>query len=157
STVSDCVGRAKVAGLSWPLPPELDDEQLEAQLYRERVTTRSYPEPDYPAIHRELRRKGVTLQLLWQEYREAHGEAGPQYSAFCQRYPCWRRDLDVAMRQAHAPGDKLFVDYAGMTLPIMTPTTGEVTQASVFVAALGASRFTYAEAAARVRKPRDKA
>lgn len=148
STVSDCVARAEVAGLSWPLPAELDDEQLEALLYRERGTAHGRPEPDYKHIHRELRRKGVTLQLLWQEYRAAHPEDGFEYSAFCDRYRRWRQGLDVVMRQTHEPGDKLFVDYAGVRVPIIDPQTGEITEAAVFVAALGASSFTYAEVTA---------
>ncbi len=103
STVNSCVAWAQVAGLGWPLPAELDDEQLEALLYRERGETRTYPEPDYQYIHRELRRKGVTLQLLWQEYRANHGEEGLQFSAFCDRYRRWRGQLEPVMRQTHAP------------------------------------------------------
>ena len=148
STVSDCVGRAQIAGLSWPLPEELDDEQLETRLYPERGSSHARPEPDFQHIHRELRRRGVTLQLLWQDYRAVHPEEGLGYSSFCERYRRWRGELDLVMRQTHAPGEKLFVDYAGMTIPITNPTTGEVTQASVFVATLGASQYIYAEAVA---------
>lgn len=148
STVSDCVGRAEVAGLSWPLPEGLDDEQLEARLYPKVAAAEARPEPQYSMLHKELRRKGVTLRLLWQEYRAEHPDGGLEYSAFCERYRRWRQHLDVVMRQSHEAGDKLFVDYAGMTMPITDPETGEVTQASVFVAALGASSFTYAEAVA---------
>ena len=146
STVSDCVGRAQVAGLSWPLPDALDDEQLEALLYGRSSARRSRPEPDYRAVHKELRRKGVTLQLLWQEYRAQHPDDGLEYSAFCDRYRRWKTSVDVVMRHHHEAGDKLFVDYAGVTVSIVDPRTGEVTEASVFVAALGASHFTYAEA-----------
>jgi transposase len=138
------VARAQVAGLSWPLPAELTDDELERLLYRERGSRAGRPEPDYKHIHQELRRKGVTLQLLWQEYRAVHPD-GLEYSAFCDRYRRWRQGLDVVMRQSHAPGEKLFVDYAGVTVPITDPQTGEVTQASVFVAAFGASNYTYAE------------
>lgn len=148
ATVSDCVGRAEVAGLSWPLPQELDDARLEALLYGRSQVPRSRPEPSYASIHKELRRRGVTLRLLWLEYRSEHPEDGLQYSAFCERYHRWSGGLDVVMRQRHEGGDKLFVDYAGMTMPITDARTGEVTPASVFVAALGASNFIYAEAVA---------
>lgn len=146
STVSDCVARAQVAGLRWPLPDELDDERLEALLYGRSSAPRARPLPQWATIHKELRRKGVTLRLLWQEYRAQHPDEGLEYSAFCERYRRWRADLDVVMRQNHQAGDKLFVDYAGMKILITDPFTGEVTEAAVFVAALGASSFTYAEA-----------
>lgn len=146
STVSDCVARAEAAGLSWPLPDELSDEQLEQLLYPVKQSENPRPDLDYQTVHRELRRKGVTLRLLWQEYRAAHPENGLEYSAYCDRYRRWRRSVDVVMRQTHTAGDKLFVDYAGLKIPITDPKTGEVTEASVFVAALGASNYTYAEA-----------
>jgi transposase len=148
STVSDCLGRAEVAGLSWPLPDDLDDAQLEARLYPKVAAPKPRPEPRCSVIHKELRRKGVTLRLLWQEYRAEHPDDGLEYSAFCDHYRRWRGRIDVVMRQHHEAGDKLFVDYAGMTVPIIDPDTGEVTPASVFVAALGASNFIYAEAVA---------
>lgn len=146
ATVSDCVGRAKVAGLTWPLPEDLDDAQLEARLYGRSSAPRPRPEPDYATLHKELRKRGVTLRLLWQEYRAEHPHEGLEYSAFCERYRRWRQRLDVVMRQEHAAGDKLFVDYAGMKMPIIDPATGEVREASIFVAALGASNFTFARA-----------
>ncbi|MDD9936043.1 MAG: IS21 family transposase [Myxococcales bacterium] len=148
STVSDCVARAEVAGLGWPLPEELDDAQLEARLYGRSSAPRPRPEPDYRAMHKELRRRGVTLRLLWQEYRAEHPKDGLEYSAYCERYRRWKQQLDVVMRQSHEAGDKLFVDYAGMTMPIIDPKTGEVTEASIFVAALGASNFIFTEAVA---------
>lgn len=145
STVVDCLGRAKAAGLSWPLPGDLDDGALEALLYPPPQPTVKRPALDCAAIYRELKRKSVTLQLLWLEYKQAHPD-GYQYSQYCQRYREWRKQLDVVMRQEHRAGEKLFVDYAGQTMPIVDAQTGEVTKAEVFVAALGASNFTYAEA-----------
>ena len=102
--------------------------------------------PDWSAVHRELRRKGVTLFLLWQEYKAAHPDDGYQYSQFCQRYRQWAGTLDVCMRQEHKAGERLFVDWAGQTVAVTDPTTGAVRQAQIFVAALGASNYTYAEA-----------
>ena len=144
-TVRRCVARATGAGLSWPLPEGLDDEQLEALLYPKTTPVQERPRPDYTVVHKELRRKGVTLRLLWQEYRAEH-PTGLEYSAFCVNYRQFRSQLDLVMRQEHKAGDKLFVDYAGMKLPIVDPQTGEVSEASIFVAALGASGYTYAEA-----------
>jgi transposase len=134
-----------VAGLSWPLPNDLDDAKLETKLYPADSADRNKAAPDLKYVHRELRRKGVTLELLWQEYRTLHPE-GYGYSRFCDLYRDFRKGLDVVMRQSHAPGEKLFVDFAGMKLPIADPQTGEVHEAEVFVAAMGASSFTYAEA-----------
>ncbi|MEW6439287.1 MAG: IS21 family transposase, partial [Pseudomonadota bacterium] len=96
-------------------------------------------------IHRELRRKGVTLQLLWQEYKQDHPD-GYQYSQFCEHYRRWRRTIDITMRQEHRAGEKLFVDWAGQTVGVVDSATGEIRQAYIFVAVLGASNYTYAEA-----------
>jgi transposase len=146
TTVADYLGRARAAGLSWPLPAAMDDAALEARLF---VTTPraivSRPLPDFAEVHTELRRKGVTLQLLWLEYRERH-PAGCQYSQFCNLYRRWRRRVDVVMRQEHRAGEKLFVDFPGQTVPVVDPRTGEIAQAEIFVAVLGASNYTYAEA-----------
>jgi transposase len=149
STVHDVLVRAKLAELGWPLPAEMDDAALEARLYppvRGRDLER--PLPDFVALYRELKRRGVTLELLWQEYRQQHPEDGYGYSRFCDRYRQWRGQLDVVMRQEHRAGEKLFVDYAGCGVPIVDRTTGEITEYPVFVAALGASSFTYAEVCA---------
>lgn len=145
STVSECVMRAKAAGLSWPLPTELDDAMLEARLYPADSRLRARPLPDFKRMHSELRKKGVTLELLWQEYRAVHPD-GYQYSRFADLYREFCGQLDLVMRQTHEPGEKLFVDFAGPTLAITDPLTGEVREAAVFVAAMGASSFTYAEA-----------
>ena len=146
-TVGEYLRRAEAAGVSWPLPVDLDDTGLERLLFP--------PPPDLPAevrgipdwsvIHQERKRKGVTLFLLWQEYRAAHPD-GYQYSWFCERYRAWHGTLDVVMRQDHRAGEKLFVDYAGQTVPIMDRATGEIREAQVFGAVLGASNYTYAEA-----------
>ena len=96
-------------------------------------------------MHRELRRKDVTLALLWQEYKALHPE-GLQYSWFCDQYRGWSAKLDLVMRQEHRAGEKLFIDYAGQTVPVVDRETGEVREAQVFVAVLGASSYTFAEA-----------
>lgn len=145
-TVSNLLNRFKAAGLSWPLPESLDEASLEALLYpgnKESARPRFAPEMEW--VHRELRRQGVTLQLLWLEYKQDHPD-GYQYSQFCELYRQWRDKLDVVMRQTHRAGEKLFIDYAGQTVPVVDRATGELRQAQVFVAVLGASSYTYAEA-----------
>ena len=147
TTVADHLARARAAGLGWPLPAGLDDAALEAALFASAAlpSPATRPLPDWAAVHHELRRKGVTLQLLWIEYKECHPD-GYQYTQFTERYRRFARQLDVVMRQDHQAGEKLFVDYPGPTIPITDPTTGEVTAAQLFVAVLGASNYTYAEA-----------
>jgi transposase len=146
TTVHDVIARARAAGLTWPLPDDLDDAALEARLYPPPQGRDGRPLPDFAAVYRELQRRGVTLELLWQEYRAAHPECGYGYSRFCDLYRAWRGQLDVVMRQEHRAGEKLFLDYAGLGIDIVDAETGVVTAAPVFVAALGASSFTYAEA-----------
>ncbi len=147
--MSEYVTHAKAAGLSWPLPDGLTGEQLEARLYPDRaVSGRAIPafaRPDWQYIHKELRRKGVTLSLLWVEYRQEHPD-GYGYSQFCHHYREWKKLLNPTMRQKHKAGEKLFVDYAGQTVPVVDPETGEIRAAQIFVATLGASNYTYAEA-----------
>jgi transposase len=147
STVGEYLRRAQEAGLSWPLPEGLDDGQLEQRLFppAPEIPTESRPVPDWATIHRELRKKSVTLFLLWQEYRERYRE-GFGYSWFCDHYRAWAGKVDVVMRQAHRAGEKLFVDYAGQTVPVIDPATGEIREAQIFVGTLGASNYTYAEA-----------
>jgi len=147
STVSDYVNRAKVAGLSWPLPEEMNDDALERRLFPDVTNaSSSYPQPDYDTMKKELARKGVTLQLLWFEYRELHPD-GYGYSQFCQRYRDWRRRRDVVMRLDHKAGEKLFVDFPGLTIPIYDEATLALDfEAELFVAVLGASSYLYAEA-----------
>jgi len=145
STVHDCLGRVKVAGLSWPLDPAMDDARLESTLYPPPgLTPKERTFPDCSYIHGELHRKGVTLMLLWQEYKTANPD-GLQYSQFCDRYGQFRRQLDVVMHQTHRAGEKLFVDFSGDGIPITNPVTGEVREAPLFVAALGASSYTFVE------------
>jgi len=148
STVNDYVRRIKAAQLSWPLPACWADADLEAQLWgASTAAPRSRPLPDWQGIHEELQRKqrtGVTLQLLWLEYKQAHPE-GLQYSQFCQRYADWRGRLDRVMRQQHRAGEKAFVDFAGQTVPVIDRSSGAVHEAEVFVGVLGASNYTYAE------------
>jgi transposase len=149
STVSDIASYARAAAVDWTLAQTLSDQELQARLYKPPVARQSrHLEPDCAHIHRELRRPGVTLQLLWEEYQQQHGGQAYKYSAFCEKYQAWSRRLKRSMRQTHAAGDKLFVDYAGHTVPIVDASTGEITQAQIFVAVLGASNYTYACATA---------
>jgi transposase len=146
STAREYLDRAQQAGLTWPLAPDLDNTALEAVLFPERscpADRRGMPQMDY--LYKEMKRKGVTLQLLWYEYRQTNPE-GYQYSQFCHHYRQWTKKLDVTLRQEHRAGEKLFVDYAGQTVPIVDGSTGEVVQAQIFIAALGASNYTFAEA-----------
>lgn len=143
TTVADYLRRAETAGLRWPL--DQSDARLEALLFPASPLPADRPKPDWQRIHQEMGRKGVTLQLLWQEYKAVHPE-GYQYSRFCDHYRAWKKKLDLVMRQDHRFGEKLFVDYAGQTVEVIDPDTGEVRQAQIFVAVLGASNYTYAEA-----------
>ena len=145
--VSEYLRRATEAGLSWPLPDDLDDAHLERLLFPPPpdLPTQARGIPDWTHIHGELKHKSVTLFLLWQEYRQAHPD-GYQYSWFCEHYRAWQGKLDMVMRQDHRSGEKLFVDYAGQTVPIIDRSTGEIRETQVFVAVLGASNYTYAEA-----------
>src|SRR5205807_467824 len=149
STVRVTLKRFQTAGLSWPLPEELTDAALEAKLFADAGTKQGHRrqvEPDWTAIHRELKRKHVTLSILWDEYIERHSQ-GYRYSRFCELYRSWEAKLSVTMRQTHVGGDKLFVDYASDTVPVIVDRlTGEVRQAQIFVAVMGASSFTYVEA-----------
>ncbi len=146
TTIGDYLRRAKVAGLSYPLPEGLDEAALESRLFPPVVPADVVrTEPDFVLAHREMRRKSVTLELLWQEYKAANPD-GYQYSWFCERYRQWVGRLSVTLRQTHTPGEKLFVDYAGQTLAIIDGLTGEIRAAQLFVAVLGASNYTFAEA-----------
>lgn len=146
STVSDTVTRFRGSGIPWPVPETMSDSTLERSLYRPKgeVAT-DEREPDWEHVRKELGRKHVTLQLLWSEYKQDHPD-GFQYSWYCERYRAWAAKLDPVMRQEHKAGERLFVDWAGDTVPIIDPDTGEVRPAYLFVAVLGASSYTYAEA-----------
>src|SRR2546430_12402752 len=141
------VQRAQAAGLSWPLPEGLEEATLERLLFPPPPTKGLFTPvaPDWATVHHELKRKGVTLFLLWQEYKTATPE-GFQYSWFCQAYRAWASKLNLVMRQSHRAGEKLFVDYAGQGIPVVNSHTGEVHEAAIFIAVLGASNYTYAEA-----------
>jgi transposase len=149
STVRLTLQRVAAAGLGWPLPAEITDAALEDRLFTAVATKQGHrrePEPDWARIHRELKRKHVTLALLWDEYIEEQPQ-GYRYSRFCELYRSWEQRLSVTMRQTHSGGDKLFVDYAGDTVPVVVDRlTGEIRTAQIFVAVMGASNFTYAEA-----------
>src|SRR5438874_2843353 len=150
-TVNEYVARADTAGIKWPLPDGWDEEKVEAALY-DSEPVRSRPAdratPDFAALQQERQKsKSVTLQLLWEEYRAANPD-GYQYSRFCYLYQRWRGAQDIVLRQEYKAGEKLFVDWAGPTIPIYSRTSDEVGQAHLFVAVLGASSYTYAEATA---------
>jgi len=148
-SVGSYVCRATKAGLSWPLPEGLDDDSLELLLFPDppSVPDRDRPMPDWAIVDRELRRPGVTRLLLWEEYRASYPE-GFAYTWFCTHYEAWKGRVRPVMRQTHVGGEKVFVDYAGDTIDLIDPVTGEVQAAKLFVAAMGASNYTYAEAVA---------
>jgi len=155
STVSEYLERARQAGLRWPLPEDLDEDGLYRLLFPEKVQAAerlAKALPDWEQVRKELKKRSVTLRLLWEEYREDH-PGGYGYSQYCELYRRYVKKLDPPMRQNHKAGEKLFVDYAGDTIPITDPETGEVWQAQIFVAVLGASNYTYAEAQASQELP----
>ena len=147
STVGEYLRRAAVIGITWPVPEGLDDAELERRLFTPPTfdETPARPLPDWPQVHKELKRRAVTLLLLWEEYRAEHAD-GYGYSRFCDLYRDWRQTISPTMRQTHGPAEKLFVDFAGDTVPVFDATTGTERRAHVFVAVLGASNYTYAEA-----------
>ncbi len=166
NSVSNYLGRFDRSDLPWPLADDVTDADLERKLFPPPASgklVKSRGVPDWAEVHRDLkrppkgggpdampeadarRRKGMTLYLLWEEYKERHPD-GYEYSWFCRQYRKWLGRQDLVMRQEHRGGEKLFVDYSGMTVPVIDRTTGEELQAQVFVAVLGASGYTYAEA-----------
>ncbi|VVD88949.1 integrase [Pandoraea cepalis] len=145
--ISAYAARASVAGLDWAAVEPLSEDELEAKLNlsAEPTTSAQRIELNYAAMHRELRRKSVTLQLLWEEYVAAHpGQRTYRYTQFCQRYRDWAKTLKRSMRQQHQAGEKLFADFAGQTVPILAREGGVAFDAHIFVAVLGASNYTYA-------------
>ena len=148
--VAKYVKAAEVAGLDWAQIRDLDEDALERRLNLRhgRGAARGHVAPDFAHVHQELKRKSVTLALLWEEYRQGHGDAAYQYSRFCDLYRAFARNLKRSMRQTHRAGEKLFADYAGDTVPVIDPATGEIHRAHIFVAVLGASNYTYACATA---------
>ena len=148
STVAVTLDRLAAAELGWPLPASLSDRVLEAMLYAGPGTqrgSRRKAEPDWTHVHHELRRPGVTLMLLWEEYRQRE-PGGYGYSRWCELYRGWEGRLSPTMRQAHPAGERMFVDYAGQTVELIDGRSGEIRQAQIFVAVMGASSYTYAEA-----------
>ena len=154
-TVGKYLELARQAGITWPLPEGLDDVQLERRLYAN-VPQAASDKPVMPPMQylfKELKKKHVTLQLLWYEYKQNNPD-GYQYSYFCELYQKWRKQLDVSMRQEHRAGEKAFIDYAGQTVPIYNQETGKVDfEAQIFIATLGASNYSFAEATASQKLP----
>jgi len=150
STVHEYVVRARAANLPWPPPEDWDERQLAAALFpaaQREAKAAGRPLPDFGYVRAQLEQhRDLTKELLWEEYREQHPD-GFCYSRFCKLYRRWKKQQDVVLRQEHRPGEKLFVDWAGATIPIHH-ADGSITSAPLFVSALGASSYTYAEAAA---------
>lgn len=146
SCVGDYLDRAKAAGLSWPLPDGIDETALERRLFPQvSLKGRQFAQPDWAVVHGELKRPGVTLSLLWEEYRGRHPD-GYGYSAFCEHYGVWSARLSPVMRQRHTAGERMFVDYSGARMALTDPATGAEHPVEIFIAVLGASNYTYAEA-----------
>jgi transposase len=147
STVHEYLARAERAGLTWPLPDGLDDEELNARLFppADRPAGAAIPVPDWREVREQLCQKGVTRQLLWQEYIEQYPD-GYGYSRFCELYHEWAKALSPTMRLNHKAGERAFIDYSGPKMPYLDPATGEIPEASLFVAVLGASNPIYCEA-----------
>lgn len=145
STVRDYVQRATRQSLHYDQLEQLSDSEIHQLLGKGRKPSKEQSSIDYEEIHRELQHKGVTLALLWMEKKE-QGELTYSYSGFCRRYRQWKKHQNLSMRQVYKGGDKLFVDFCGVTVPIVHPKSGKVVKAQIFVATLGASNYSYAEA-----------
>jgi transposase len=147
--VHNYLKKVAAAGISWPLPEGWDEKRVEQALFGEQspvVRSHERSLPNFPSLHEQLQQHPhLTLQLAWEEYRQVHPE-GYGYSRFCELYGRWRKKQDVVLRQEHKPGEKGFVDWAGTTIPVHDPISGEIWPASLFVMVLGASSYTYAEA-----------
>ncbi len=153
STVSDYLSRAKAIGLTWPLADGVTEQELYDKLFLPSgVTARKRAQPDWDYIYTELRKKGVTLQLLWREYRQQY-PTGLGYSQFCRHYNSHTKTIEPVMRQVYKGGEKVFVDYAGTTVEWIDRTSGEIFTAQIFVGCLGASQYIYAEATATQQLP----
>jgi len=147
STVAEYLYRSEAAGLSWPVPEDLSDEDLERLLFppTPSVSEPKRPMPDWPEVQRQLARKGVTLLLLWHEYMDKNPD-GYGYSRYASLHREWLDKTDLRMRQHHKAGEKLFVDFAGLTMPVTDPATGQVRTVQVFASAMGASQRIFAKA-----------
>ena len=147
-SIQNILKLAEQFGLSWPLPEDWDDQTLALKFYPRsdaRPSTK-YQEPVWTDVHLELKKKGLTKQLLWEEYSQDYPNRCYSYSQFCARYADWVKKQKRSMRQTHRAGEKLFIDYAGPTMPVVCASTGEIRSAQIFVAVLGASNYTFAEA-----------
>lgn len=145
--VNKYLSLARAAQVCWPLPSDVDESKLRAILKpHQKTVIPSRHEPDYPSIHQELKSKGMTLLLLWQEYENTHGKNAYRYAQFCAKYREWLSRQKPSMRQIHRAGEKLFIDYCGPTIDVIDSETGEIRAAAIFVAILGASNYTYVEA-----------
>ncbi|HAU1016417.1 TPA: IS21 family transposase [Legionella pneumophila] len=153
STISDYLSRAKKIGLEWPFPDDISEEEIYNKLFNGCSNqSKTRPLPEWEDVHRELRKKGVTLQLLWREYKDIYSD-GLGYTQFCTRYRHYVKSVSPVMRQKHKAGEKTFVDYAGMKMPWVNPITGELHEAEIFVGSLGASQYTFVEATATQQLP----
>jgi len=147
-SINHYLARADKAGIRWPLPEDMDQKALLRALFPEQqaIPQSGFIAPDWPSVQFELRRKGVTRQLLWEEYCQAHPDNAYSYSQYCYHYQQWRSQQQRSMRQRHKAGEKTFIDYAGPTVPVINPDTGKSRQAAIFIAVLGASSYSFAEA-----------
>jgi len=148
TTVRDTLKRFTCAKLTWPVPPAISDTELEQRLYGVpgvKPGRRKLPEPDWSVVAREMKRKHVTLQFLWDEYIAEHAD-GYRYSRFCDLFRGWEGRLPLTMRQSHGGGEKLFIDYAGDKVPVVDRQTGEVRDAHIFVAVMGGSSLSFGHA-----------
>jgi len=152
STVSTYIERGKELGWSWPLPNLPEDELHKILLPNEIKNRKKKPVPDWEWVAKELRRKGMTLQLLWREYRQTTPD-GLSYGKFCNAFAIYKKSISPVMHQVHKAGEKCFVDYAGMTVPWIDPATGEIQEAQIFIGCLGASQFTFIEATSSQQLP----
>ena len=148
STVGEYLRRAEAANLHWPLPDGLDEGKLYQQLFPEdkAASEPERPLPDFEYLRKELKKKGVTLKLLWNEYRDQNPDNHYQYTQFCEYYRRWAKTQSPSAHFQHTGGETMEVDYAGMTMPLVNPETGEITQVPIFIATLPASAYVYAEA-----------
>lgn len=151
-TVRKYLNRGAAVGLSWPLPPEIDDAELEQLLFPSEFRENEPPLPDWYYVYKELKRKSMTKWLLWEEYKETE-PSGISYSRFCCRYREFLKTLNPVMRQIHKAGEKMFIDYAGQTIPWTDRLTGEIHQAELFLAVLGASNYTFVEVTRSQKMP----
>jgi len=146
SSVGDCLLRFRASGLSWPLPSDILDTDLELRLYPGQPSALlSKATPDWLYVHGELKKKSVTKMLLWLEYKVLHPD-GYQYTQFCSHYQVWAKSADLVFRNEHKAGERVFIDYVGQTMAIWDGTTGESRSAQIFIGVLGASNYTFAEA-----------